>query len=242
MQRVLVFDTETTGLFRGGAPAPHLTQLAFAVFDRASGIVETVYSQHVILPAGVDIPDIVRDLTGITVEMCAAGVPLADALAALAVAAEGCDTLVAHNLEFDRRVVAASALRVGSAGGADAADVEGVLDRLEQYCTMLRGTARCALPFAGAAGKGRPGAVRRGFKRPRLVELYTYLFKRAPLAPLHCARADTLYCLACFLAMNELGEAAEDAVALAEGGRAPAMKIAPSLLTDSGASGGAAAI
>lgn len=191
MQRIIAFDTETTGLFYKNNP-PYMTQLAFVVYDVRFGI-QSVYSQYIQLPPGVGIPTEVQHITGITPEMCEGGVSLLSALTAFRDAAATCDTVVAHNIGFDRRVLAAARNRV-DVGGAD------LLAGLEPRCTMIEGI----------------GKLDGTMKRPKLIELYMTLFGVVPRARLHCARADTLYCLACFLHMQGDFSGAQSAIEFAE--------------------------
>ena len=91
--------------------------------------------------------------------------------------------VVAHNLDFDQRVVQAELIR---AGLADAfAGKKG-------YCTMKNTADFCKLP-----GK-------RGYKWPSLTELHRRLFGQVPEG-IHSALADAEACKRCFFRLRELG-------------------------------------
>lgn len=111
MKTVLIFDTETTGLFDFKAPLddpkqPHLVQLAASLEEEESGI-ELASLSLVIRPEGWTIPDEVAILHGISQEMAAeVGVPCREAVQLfLSMAMRAC-TVCAHNLEFDEKVIA----------------------------------------------------------------------------------------------------------------------------------------
>ena len=76
---VLVFDTETTGLinksllplqYKDLALHPYITQLSAVLYDVDNQKVKKVFNTYVKIPAHVEIPEIVQQITGITREKC----------------------------------------------------------------------------------------------------------------------------------------------------------------------------
>ena len=99
------------------------------------------------------------------------------------------DTLIAHNIQFDAKVLLASV--------SDRYD-EALLNRLKnrkgQFCTMLAGTNICKLP--GRFGK---------YKWPKLQELHIHLFGEE-FIDAHDALADVRATRRCYYEMTKLPE------------------------------------
>jgi DNA polymerase III epsilon subunit-like protein len=182
---ILVFDTETTGLVGPNMPLakyPHMTQLAFLLYDPASRRIVQKFNEYIRLPPGVAIPPRVVELTQITDEMCAArGVPIADALVRFYHAYIASSVVVAHNLEFDRLVVMGEFQRnqttvsrwtpgwrqLFNASAAAMASQDRSF-----FCTMRGTRDHCQLYTAVNAKGGR------FLKNPTLAELYAKLCGR----------------------------------------------------------------
>ena len=185
----LVIDTETTGLPRDWK-APHtrvdnwprVVQLAFLHYDTTGALIEE-YAQ-LVQPDGFVIPPDATRVHGITTERARTdGVPLADVLAALEGAVARARVLVAHNLDFDAKVLRAEYLRT---------DIATRISSLTPVCTMLASTDYCRLP-----GKY-------GFKWPSLQELHGRLFDSAVIAG-HDAMVDAQACARCFFELKQRG-------------------------------------
>lgn len=88
------------------------------------------------------------------------------------------EVLVAHNLNFDHRVVWAEIVRSGRKPKSG----------MHKICTMMKSTKHCQLPQANGRG---------GYKWPKLEELYRHLFKK-PFEGAHDALADVRACKDCF--------------------------------------------
>ncbi len=163
--KLIVFDTETTGLPKTKAPAtkgpnnwPHLVSLAWIVVED-DRIVKEVY--RVIHPSNWVIPPESTAIHGITHEQaCREGVSLRDAL--LEFTTESADCWIAHNMQFDANVIAHACLWDTGMPFAGFP---------KRFCTMESSRQMCALPFP-AGGTG--------YKPPRLHELYRHVMKRDP--------------------------------------------------------------
>lgn len=207
--RILVFDTETTGLLptknhqtRTYPPVedyPHILQLCFVVYHVPTQTVEETYNEYIRVDDAVTISPVITDITGITRELCCTrGVAVADALAAFYRAYQRCGVLVAHNIRFDKEVLMAEMEREHDAMVARGCDVPTTLfhylymrmNRVESVCTMLQGV-RVPDPATGAAVS----------KWPKLAELHQRLFGTVPQG-LHDARVDVMACLRCYLEMR----------------------------------------
>ena len=185
----LFFDTETSGLpkDRDAPPSdvdkwPHAVQVGW-ILCKPDGSVEEE-RDYIVKPDGWTVSDSAAKVHGITTERALAeGVPVAPVLGEFAVAVQRADTVVAHNLEFDRKVMKAELIRAGISTG-------GVRPKL--VCTMTQSTDFCAIP-----GKY-------GNKWPTLEELHQHLFEE-PVSGAHSALADTQACMRCFFRLRELG-------------------------------------
>jgi DNA polymerase III subunit epsilon len=182
----LFFDTETADLpRRWDAPAsdvhnwPRLVQLAWIACDAngTPGLPEV----HLIRPEGFIISAGAFQRHGIsTARAIADGVPLLPVLERFQAAVEEAAAIVAHNVDFDAKVVGAELIRAGLVNR---------LDQRTQRCTMKESTNFCRLPGG------------RGYKWPTLTELHTVLFGR-PFDGAHDATADCLACMRCFFALQ----------------------------------------
>jgi len=158
----LVFDTETNGLPKDyKAPMtdvdnfPRIIQMGYVVFSDSGEIVKEY--QDLIKPDGWVIPNekFWRDNGFTTERNFAEWVDIKVALAGfIDEINNGCHTLVAHNLEFDHKVVGAEMIRAGMFAQK----------KLNKICTMQSTIELCNLP-----GKYGP-------KFPKLVELHNKLF------------------------------------------------------------------
>ncbi|MBN2265218.1 MAG: 3'-5' exonuclease [Candidatus Aminicenantes bacterium] len=164
-RKLLFFDCETTGLPRVRyfspevvADWPRLVQLAWARYDHR-GIEEKARS-FIVKPDGFRIPPDSTRIHGIThARAVREGRNLAEVLDEFLEAATVPETtLVAHNLEYDRNVIAGELVRMTRPLG---------FLELVGICTMKETTNLCRL--------SRPGGGY-GFKWPTLEELHTYVF------------------------------------------------------------------
>lgn len=184
----LFFDTETSGLPKSWkAPPsdvdnwPHAVQVGW-VLCKPDGSVEEE-RDAIVKPDGWTIPDAAARVHGITTERALSeGVDAAQVLQEFAAALARAQTVVAHNLDFDRSVIQAEFIRAGITTGGT---------RPALVCTMKQSTDFCAIP--GQYGN----------KWPTLEELHQHLFEE-PVADAHSALADAQACMRCFFRLREL--------------------------------------
>lgn len=188
--KVLVLDTETTGLLPHDLlqrdKYPHIVQISFRVYDTST---KRHFARSFIVKPPIPIPPESTAVHGITNAIAAKeGLTLRETLLHLAIALEGCDEVVGHNLAFDVRVLERELER------------EGLVNVLSpnlapHYCTMIASRQLCRIPRIDK----RTG--RSYWKNPKLCELYTHLFG-ASVDGYHDAHVDTAVTLRCYLKMR----------------------------------------
>lgn len=179
----VVFDVETDGL---NNPI-HLVELGAVLID-GTGI-ERASLSLIIRPDGWTIPDDATRVHGITTEMAAAlGVPLVVAIAALTNLWSIADLRVAHNLEFDDKVIRTAIASIGRVStikwppGACTKELAAPVLNLPPTERML------------AAGYNKP-------KPPSLRECYQHFFAE-DVPGAHGALADARACARVYRALT----------------------------------------
>jgi len=183
----IIFDTETTGLPKNyNAPAsdlnnwPRICQLSWIVIeDSYDGKNHIEVGDFIIKPDGWVIPEEVSKIHGITQKMAEeTGVPIKDALRAFIEAVRKVNTIIAHNISFDDKVVGAEIFRMSG----NAEYWESLKAGKKMICTMKSSINFCALP---------------NLKWPKLVELHQELFG-TEFEGAHNALFDVLACAKCY--------------------------------------------
>lgn len=184
----LFFDTETADLPRDfDAPEtdiqnwPRIVQIAWV-----TGVsLETMAAPqvHLIKPAGFNIARGAFEVHGISkADAEAKGVALKPVLDAFLTDVAAATTVIAHNIEFDTKVVGAECVRNS---------LHNPIRQKKMRCTMKEAARYCRI------------RSKRGFKWPRLTELHEKLF-RAKFANVHDASSDCLACMRCFFELQRL--------------------------------------
>lgn len=199
MSLLLFYDTETTGLPDFGAPSesehqPHLVQLAASLVDEASR--RTLASIDLIVAADQwEIPDDVAAIHGITTERARAqGVYEADAVNLLLQLWRRAERRIAHNEQFDARLIRIACKRYPAGVCVDADEWKAG----KAECTARLSTPHCALPPTDRM----KAAGRFHHKTPTLAEAYRHFFGE-DFADAHSARADVDACIAVYFAMQD---------------------------------------
>ncbi len=195
MNLKLFFDTETTGLPDFKAPSesahqPHIVQLAALLVDMDTR--ETIQSMDVICrPDGWTIPDEVAAVHGITTQHALdVGIPESLAVSMFMELWAG-RPRVAHNQQFDARIVRIALLRHQNQEAADdwkAGAAE---------CTAILATPICALPPT----EKMKAVGRFHHKTPNLGEAYRH-FTGKGLENAHSAMADVMACRDVYFAIK----------------------------------------
>lgn len=206
----LFYDTETTGLPLFKEPSehpdqPHIVQLAAALVDTDSR--DVIASMDVIVrPDGWTIPDEVAAVHGITTEHAAdVGVPESLALSLFLELWAG-RPRVAHNEQFDARIIRIAQHRAGK--------LESELERWKsgaRECTALMATpiVKCP-PTAKMLAAGR-----NHYKTANLAEAVQF-FTGKPLENAHSAMADVRGCMAVYFGIQDMRNGAPGALVDAE--------------------------
>lgn len=197
----IFYDTETTGLPLFHEPSedprqPHLVQLAASLVDLDRRHV--IASLDVIVrPVDWEIPADVAAIHGITTERAlAVGVPEPVALR-LFLALYNARLRVAHNEQFDARIIRIALKRYDVGCDAD------VWKAGKSECTQLLSTPLCKLP---PTEKMR-AAGRNHFKSANLGEAYKH-FTGNELVGAHSALVDVQACMAVYFAIKDAAKVA----------------------------------
>ncbi len=181
----LIFDTETTGLPKNWrAPLtrldnwPRMVQLAWVLYDDSGNKLQQ--QVRIIKPEGFTIPKDVSKIHGISTEKAIKeGTSLLGVLNQFcAILNRGSLILVAHNMNFDEKILGAELLRM---------EIESNFFKLPKICTMKTTIDYCNLP---------------GKKYPQLAELYYKLFQ-SRFEGAHSADNDALACGRCFFELRK---------------------------------------
>lgn len=189
----LFFDTETTGFARktplSDPEQPDLVQLAFKLVQgkRVLQTYCTLVDGQVPVSSGAEAIHGISDL-----DRKKFGVHITDVVATFIFAAALCDRMIAHNIDFDLKImeIACHKAKVTSGQLVFLPDVDRY-KKTTKFCTMQASTEICELP-------GRyPGK----FKWPKLIEAYKFLVDPAGFEGAHDALVDVDACRKIF---NEL--------------------------------------
>ena len=178
----LFFGTETTGLPRNfNAPIfdfnnwPRLVQLAWLLYDSEGKLIKK--KESIIKPKGFRIPKDSSDVHGITTEYALSnGRTLIDVLDEFKAGCEKSKLLIAHNMNFDSKIMGTEFLRN---------NYNNPISNLNKICTMELTTDFCKIQTS------------RGYKYPSLDELHQKLFSKG-FEDAHNALADVEATARCF--------------------------------------------
>ncbi|MDD4409965.1 MAG: 3'-5' exonuclease [Candidatus Pacebacteria bacterium] len=185
----LFFDTETTGLpLNWKAPVeeidnwPRLVQIAWILFEDNGNELES--KESIVRPEGFVIPKEASLVHGITNEIALSkGENLSDVLSLFHMMSREADSIVAHNMSFDEKIIGAEFIRNR---------MDNHLDRKNRICTMRESTNYCAI-------KGKYGN-----KWPTLAELHYKLFE-TDFEDAHNAATDIKITAKCFWELRKRG-------------------------------------
>ena len=185
----LFFDTETTGLPKSfKAPIsdlenwPRLVQLAWQNYSAQGELLSSF--NYIIKPDGFIIPDEVAKIHRIDQARAEReGVSLEPVLNKFKDELLKTEFTVAHNIDFDEKIVGAEFLR---------SSMPNIFEGTRKVCTMKGSANICKIPG------------RNGYKWPNLTELHTYLFKKG-FEEAHDAEADVKALANCFFELKNRG-------------------------------------
>lgn len=201
---VMVFDVETTGLLPKPPKSsafipidkfPHIIQLSFCVYDLWETRVSETFDTYVNIDEKIQIPAEITQLTGATREICNNGQPIFDVLNIFYQEYSKCDIVVAHNIEFDAKMILVEIERNRLILNGRLPECFVLFNPMfettynkERFCTMKKASSMSLFETK---------------KYPKLAELFAKLFPEAELPKnLHNSMVDTLICLKCYLKMR----------------------------------------
>jgi DNA polymerase III epsilon subunit-like protein len=182
---------------------PHIIQLSYVMYHLPTNNVIKIFNEYIKLPNDMQLTAEITALTGITQEMCdTQGIPIVAALTEFAQDYELCQTIVSHNLHFDRAIMMIEMSRKWMYGFAKTVfnDQYHKENYIDLFCTMQHGRDICNIWTDRKPTAANPKTWKYK-KMPKLIELYETLFRKTP-ENLHNSLVDTLVCMRCFLKMR----------------------------------------
>lgn len=207
--KILVFDTETTGLPKTKfiSPStldqwPYIVQFSFIIYD--SSLNDIVESKDYIikLPENVLIPEESTKIHNITNELSQkSGLQINKILNVFFDHLRNVDRLVGHNIEFDLNMIKVEISRIINENQVTSEQLKSYkynLHFLNNYknisCTLKDSIKFCNIQVINKSGKPY-------LKYPKLIELHNKLFNETP-KNLHNSFNDILVTLRCFMKLK----------------------------------------
>jgi DNA polymerase III epsilon subunit-like protein len=228
MVKILVFDTETSGLpqsfgfnwnNRNEAALqldeyrhlwcmdkwPHILQLSYILCDTTNSSEVKIVNNYIDIPETVWISEQSMNIHHIsheTIRLAENKKIISDALSEFLADMEIADVVVGHNVDFDVKMIVVELLRLGGEFADKVPDIL-LCDKIE--CTMQKMTPICnfmrEVSYLDKDGNYRC-FMRKKF--PKLSEAYEHFFGYSPLeTSLHDALVDVILCLRVYLQLNE---------------------------------------
>ena len=190
--KIIVFDTETTGLPEKNTSLlstekwPYIVQLSYLLYDTEQAIVLDCVDRIIKLPSNIKIPKESTDIHKITNEICIEkGVDIKQELVDFNVTMLKADIIIAHNISFDKNMIMVECLRHKIIQNFTQYNT-----RKPEFCTMKNSVNICKIIRYTSDGKSY-------YKYPKLMELHKHLFGDIPEG-LHNSMIDVLVCLRCY--------------------------------------------
>ena len=195
--KILVFDTETTGLPFPKNPLiidtqawPYIVQFSYLFFDISENKILHIQDDIIRIPEEIPISQESINIHGITKERTLTeGIDIKDALNTFNIYLKNADIIIGHNINFDTRILRVEYIR-------NQMPHNFIINnrRKVEYCTMLNSINICKIPFAN------PKKAYSDYKYPKLSELYYHLFKEKA-NNLHNSMADVFICFRAYCAL-----------------------------------------
>lgn len=209
IMRILVFDTETTGLPQTKfiSPStldqwPHIVQFSYVIYDSSLNDIVESKDYIVKLPQNILISEDSTKIHGITNEMSTTrGLPISEILNEFLHLLKGVDKLVGHNIEFDVNMIKVELLRIINSNSLSKEELKiykhefhYLINYKDILCTLKESIQFCNIQLINK--KGKPY-----LKYPKLIELHEKLFNKSP-TNLHNSFNDILVTLRCFMKLK----------------------------------------
>lgn len=194
--KVLVFDTETTGLPERSAGNvcktqywPHVIQLSYIMYDTEKRSILVNHDHIIKLAPHVNITETSIEMHGITREKSERdGVCMKYALELFIICMKESDVIVAHNMSFDREMIGVECIRQNCLTPFN------LVNNIE-FCTMKSTVKLCRIERVSKI------TGRSYYKYPTLSELHHCMFNSIPQNT-HNSLVDVLICLRCFVLLS----------------------------------------
>ena len=202
---ILFFDTETTGIRKGGF-VPRVVQIGALLTDDQG---KTMGELNVLLqPEGFDhVPQVAQDVHGFSYALLQAyGINRHVGLDAFFQLVDRAETIVAHNIEYDLDLLSIE-LDYERDNGSNQYVPEAwsdVLKSKQQFCTMQNSRDTLMMPLSDAQARFfRDTGNDQKFKNPRLIEAYQHFFHK-DFEGAHDAMADVRACRDVYFELHKL--------------------------------------
>lgn len=208
--RVLVFDTETTGLPKSRLLSPdtlnlwpHIVQFSYIVYDTDDNQLIDINDEIVKIKEDMIIPDESSKIHGITTQMShSKGIDIELVLIDFFARIKNVDTLIGHNVSFDIDMVKVELMRIVCDNKRVRDEVivyKNYLHTLTTfeniYCTLKNTIELCDIKAVSKYGKTYK-------KYPKLFELHQKLFSNVTLNNLHNSLNDIIVTLRCYIKLK----------------------------------------
>jgi DNA polymerase III epsilon subunit-like protein len=188
--KILVFDTETTGLPDKGSPSfydtwkwPYIIQFSYIVYDTDTNLVINISDNIIKIPDEVNVSVESENIHKISKEISInQGKNIVDVLNNFKLYVDECDLIIGHNINFDKNIVIVESIRNNMN--------RIFVDTKKFYCTMHNSKNICKIEKLDRFGNIY-------YKYPKLIELYKFYFNSEPDG-LHNSMIDVLVTLRCF--------------------------------------------
>tara|TARA_Y100000591_G_scaffold331802_1_gene366862 strand:- start:2086 stop:2736 length:651 start_codon:yes stop_codon:yes gene_type:complete len=195
--KILVFDTETTGLPERGASItdhekwPYIVQLSYILFDTSLNCIDKCVNEYVKIPENIEISEVSQNIHKITRDVCnSQGKPIKLLLQDFNKTLFRADLIVGHNISFDKRLMFVECFR-NKVKQYFTYYSYGKKTQKPEYCTMKNTIDLCQIPKINKDNKIY-------YKYPTLLELYMKLFNDTP-QNLHNSLVDIVLTLRCYI-------------------------------------------
>lgn len=207
--KILVFDTETTGLPKTKfiSPStldqwPYIVQFSFIIYDSSLNDIVESKDNIIKLPENVLIPEESTKIHNITNELSQkSGLQINKILNVFFDHLRNVDRLVGHNIEFDLNMIKVEISRIINENQVTSEQLKSYkynLHFLNNYknisCTLKDSIKFCNIQVINKSGKPY-------LKYPKLIELHNKLFNETP-KNLHNSFNDILVTLRCFMKLK----------------------------------------
>ena len=196
--KILVFDTETTGLPEKNASIydidkwPYIVQLSYVLYDTETNH-SIIKDNYIKIDNTVVISERSYEIHNLSHELLRTrGINIVDAIKDFNIMLKLCDIAVAHNVSFDKRMIFVECFR-NKLSPCFTWFIGNKCIKKHEYCTMRKSTQLCNIVHINKNGSSY-------IKSPTLTELYQHVFPGAILpSNLHNSIIDVLITLQCYI-------------------------------------------